>query len=84
MEVNLTPEQLHFVNSQAVRIGAARVDDVISQALRLYQEQEEFLAANKEWLNAAIQEGLDELDAGKGIPAEDVFQELGQRLQKSE
>lgn len=81
MELHFTPEQQNFINSQAVRIGASGAEEVVGEALRMYQEHEEFIAANKEWLNAAIQEGLDELDAGKGIPAEDVFRELEKRLQ---
>lgn len=84
MELHLTPEQQQFVTAQAARLGAVSEDEVIKDALRFYQEREKWLAANKEWLNAAIQEGIDELDAGKGIPAEDVFRELDQRLRKSE
>jgi antitoxin ParD1/3/4 len=49
--------------------------EVLREGVRLVQEREARLAE----LNEMLQKGIDELDAGLGIPAEEVFAELRAR-----
>lgn len=49
--------------------------EVLREGVRLVQEREARLAE----LQKMLQQGIDELDAGLGIPAEEVFAELRAR-----
>jgi antitoxin ParD1/3/4 len=49
--------------------------EVLREGVRLVQEREARLAE----LQKMLQQGIDELDAGRGIPAEEVFAELRAR-----
>jgi antitoxin ParD1/3/4 len=48
-------------------------DKALRESVRLLEERERKLAA----LDAALQEGLDDLDAGRVTPASEVFDRLG-------
>ncbi len=60
--------------------------DVLKQAEQLSPEDQQKLATEMEqrayeiWLEAEIQKGVDSLDRGEEIPAEQVFAELRTRL----
>lgn len=53
--------------------------EVLREGVRLVQERE----ARLKTLTDALELGLVELDAGRGIPAEDVFAELEERYRPS-
>ena len=68
MTVQLKPKQEHRV-AEALRSGAYQgPDDVIDRALEVLHEQEEWLAANRQVIDAQIRAGIDELERGEGIP----------------
>lgn len=50
------------------RTGAQLIRDFMRETIVKQQEEEEYDA----WFKAKVQQGLDELDAGEGIPNEDV------------
>jgi len=72
MTIDLNPEQEHRI-AEALRSGAYRsADDVIDRALDMLHEQEEWLSANREAIDAKIRTGIAELERGEGIPEDEV------------
>lgn len=79
MAQQLSPRQETLVN-KALRSGAYQnPNDVIDRALEVLHEQDEWLMASRQIINAKIQRGIDELDRGEGIP-EDELDAQFQRL----
>ena len=79
MNIQLKPEQEHRI-AKAVRSGAySNADDVIDRALEVLHEQDEWLTANRQAINAKIYKGIEELERGEGIP-EDELDAFVQRL----
>lgn len=54
-------------------------DDVIDRALEVLHEQDEWLTANRQEIDAKIRTGIAELERGEGIP-EDELDAYLQRL----
>jgi antitoxin ParD1/3/4 len=50
--------------------------EVVLDALSLLRDRELLRKAQKDWLKAEIQKGVDSADRGELIPAEDVFDRL--------
>jgi Arc/MetJ-type ribon-helix-helix transcriptional regulator len=72
MPIQLKPEQENRI-AEALRSGAySSTDDVIDRALEVPHEQDEWLAAHREEINAKIRTGLEELERGEGIPEEEL------------
>jgi len=46
--------------------------EVIDRALEVLREQDEWLAANRQEIDAKINRGLQELDRGEGIPEDEL------------
>ena len=68
MIIELNPEQEHRIE-EALRSGAyLTADDVIDRALQVLREQDEWLMANRQAVDAKIRRGIEELARGKGIP----------------
>jgi Arc/MetJ-type ribon-helix-helix transcriptional regulator len=79
MAIQLNPNQEHRV-AEALRSGAYRSpDDVIDRALDVLHEQDEWLMANRQAIDAHIREGIEELERGEGIP-EDKLDAYLERL----
>jgi len=72
MTLQLSPEQENRV-AEALRSGAYRSpDDVIDRALEVLREQDEWLAANRQSIDAKIHRGIEELERGEGIPEDEL------------
>ena len=72
MAIQLNPEQEHRV-TEALRSGAYRSpDDVIDRALEVLHEQDEWLTANRQAIDAKIRTGIAELERGEGIPEDEL------------
>jgi antitoxin ParD1/3/4 len=70
--IQLNPEQEHRV-AEALRSGVYRdPDEVINRALEVLREQDEWLAANRQAIDAKIRRGIEELDRGEGIPEDEL------------
>ena len=67
MTLQLSPEQETRV-AEALRSGVYQSpDEVIDRALQVLHEQDQWLAANRQSINARIQKGIAELERGEGI-----------------
>jgi putative addiction module CopG family antidote len=72
MTIELKPEQEHRI-AQALRSGAYHSEEeVIDRALQVLHEQDEWLLANRDAIDAKIQRGIQELDRGEGIPEDEL------------
>ncbi len=79
MTIRLKPEQEHRI-AEALRSGAySNADDVIDRALEVLHEQDEWLTANQQSMDAKIRSGIAELERGEGIPEDELDAHL-QRL----
>jgi Arc/MetJ-type ribon-helix-helix transcriptional regulator len=67
MTIELKPEQEHRI-AEALRSGAYRSEvDVIDRALEVLHEQDQWLMANRQAIDARIHAGIEELERGEGI-----------------
>ena len=70
MTIRLKPEQENRI-AEALRSGAySSTDDVIDRALEALHQQDEWLLANRQGIDAKIRQGMAELERGEGIPEE--------------
>lgn len=77
MTIELKPEQEHRI-AEALRSGAYQSPDaVIDRALEILHEQDEWLTANRQAIDAKIRTGIEELERGEGIPEDDLDTYLG-------
>jgi antitoxin ParD1/3/4 len=80
MNVSLTPELERLV-AEKVESGLYRsASEVLREGLRLLQLREEEQAVRMEALRRDIQEGLDELDRGAGVPGGEAFDRIMARI----
>ena len=72
MPLQLSPQQESRI-SEALRSGAYNnPTEVIDRALETLLEQDAWLIAHREVIDAAIHEGLQELERGEGIPEDEL------------
>lgn len=72
MTIQLKREQEDRI-AEAIRSGAYRnPDDVIDRALEVLHEQDAWLMANRQAIDAKIRRGIEELDRGEGIPEDQL------------
>ncbi len=72
MTIQLKPEQEDRI-AEALRTGAYHSpDEVIDRALEVLHEQDEWLTANRQAINAKIRTGIEELERGEGIPGHEL------------
>ena len=74
------PGEMVAAIKDAVESGDyATNSDVVRDALRDWQIKRHIENANTAELRRLVQEGIDSLDRGEGIPAEEVFSRLKER-----
>lgn len=78
MNITLAPELEQIVNQRMASGLYNSASEVIREALRLLQEQDEPLEYLLEELRKEINIGLAQLKNGEGIPGEQVFDEIRQ------
>ncbi len=72
-----TPSDLvSFVQRMVSEKRFLSESDVLAEGLRLWQA--------RETLHAEVRKGFDQLDAGKGVPAEDVYRRAEERIREIE
>ena len=84
MNIELSPEVEELLRK---KIGAgtyASENDVLHQALRLLEEQDEYLELHREEIRGKIDEARQSLDRGERIDGEQVFDRLFRELDESE
>jgi antitoxin ParD1/3/4 len=65
--INLTEHFDHFVERQVSSGRYSNASEIVREALRLLEEQEQERRAKLQALRRAAREGFDEIDQGKGI-----------------
>ncbi len=56
------------IKKQLQATGSASVEEVLLRLLETQEEQDRWLAENRETINAKIRRGIDQLDRDQGIP----------------
>jgi antitoxin ParD1/3/4 len=79
MTITLSPELEKIINERVQSGEYASANEVIGEALRLLEEQEELRRIKYEALKREIAKGAEGLERGEGIPAEEVFAEVRER-----
>ena len=65
--INLTEHFDHFVERQVSSGRYSNASEIVREALRLLEEQEQERAAKLQMLRQAAKQGFVEIDQGKGI-----------------
>jgi antitoxin ParD1/3/4 len=65
--INLTEHFDHFVERQVASGRYSNASEIVREALRLLEEQEQARKAKLSALRQAAKQGFDEIDQGKGI-----------------
>ena len=56
------------IKKQLQATGSTSVEEVLLRLLETQEEQDRWLAENRESINAKIRRGIEQLDRGHGIP----------------
>ena len=56
------------IKKQLQAIGAGNIEEVLLHLLETQEEQDRWLAENRDAINAKIKRGIERLDRGEGIP----------------
>lgn len=76
MNVNLTAELEQLVHGKVKTGRYNSASEVVREALRLMAERDELMELRKQELRKKIAEGLDSLQAGRGIDGEESCAQL--------
>ncbi|TWT81737.1 hypothetical protein CA13_31900 [Planctomycetes bacterium CA13] len=76
MTTEIPSDLVPFVQRMVSEKRFLNESDVLAEGLRLLQA--------RETLHAEVQKGFDQLDAGKGVPAEDVYRRAEARIREIE
>ena len=76
MTTEIPSDLIPFVQRMVSEKRFLSESDVLAEGLRLLQA--------RETLRAEVKKGFDQLDAGRGIPADDVYQRAEERIQQIE
>ena len=56
------------IEKQLQSMGADSIEEVLLHLLETQEEQDRWLAENRDTINAKIKRGIEQLDRGEGIP----------------
>ena len=82
MNVSLTPELEHFVQDKVNSGMYTSASEVIRESLRLLHSHDDLQNQRIKQLNQAIDIGLQQLNAGKKIPAHESYSRMKQKINK--
>jgi Arc/MetJ-type ribon-helix-helix transcriptional regulator len=82
MALQLRPELEALVMKDVERGPYRSVDDFVEQAVTMLHEQEEYLAANREKIAQAIEEGWAEAQRGELLDPQEVKREMAAMKQE--
>ena len=60
------------IEKQRQSMGARSIEEVLLHLLETQEEQDRWLAENRETINAKIKRGIEQLDRGEGIPEDQL------------
>jgi hypothetical protein len=72
------------IQRQLQATGAATVEEVLLRLLETQEEQDRWLAENREAINAKIGRGIEQLDRGEGVPEDRLDAYLAELKAKPE
>jgi post-segregation antitoxin (ccd killing protein) len=72
------------IKKQLQATGSATVEEVLLRLLETQEEQDRWLAENRETINAKIRRGINQLDRGQGIPEDHLDAHLADLKAKPE
>ncbi len=76
MSIDIPSDYAPFVQRMVSERRFLSESDVLAEGLRLLQA--------RETLRQEVQKGFEQLDAGQGIPAEDVYSDVEERIRQIE
>jgi antitoxin ParD1/3/4 len=76
MNVSLTPELEKLVQEKVKTGRYNSASEVVREALRLLEEQDQLRALRLEEVRKKIAEGLEALDRGEGMDGEEAIEQL--------
>ena len=82
MNISLTPELEHFVQDKVNSGMYTSASEVIRESLRLLHTHDDLQNQRIKQLNQAIDIGLQQLNAGKKIPAHESYNRMKQKINK--
>jgi antitoxin ParD1/3/4 len=82
MNISLTPELERLVGEKVKSGSYASASEVVREGLRLLEEQDELKRQRLAAVRRKIDRGLEQLDQGLGIPAQEVRTRLLRKLTK--
>ena len=80
MEITLPPDLERFVEGLVEEEAYGAPQHAVEAGLRLLMAQEAFRKSETARVRALVQEGIDDLDAGRSRDGEEVMQELRRRF----
>jgi antitoxin ParD1/3/4 len=80
MNISLTPELEHFVQNKVNSGMYTSASEVIRESLRLLHTHDDLQNQRIQQLNQAIDIGLQQLNAGKKIPAHEIHNRMQQKI----
>lgn len=72
MNVSLSPELQRLIDEKVDSGAYATPDDVVTAALRLLHERDALWHAHEDTICKQVAQGLDSLDAGRGVTVSDT------------
>jgi hypothetical protein len=81
MHIDIHDPALEARMQRQIQAAGGSIDEAMDRLLRRKEEQDRWLLENGESVNAKIQRGLEQLDRGEGIPADDARARLKTRKQ---
>ena len=72
------------IKEQLLATGSASVEEVLLRLLETQEEQDRWLAENRETIHAKIRRGIEQLDRGQGIPEDRLDAHLANLKAKPE
>jgi antitoxin ParD1/3/4 len=82
MNVHLTPHLEKLVQNKVKAGSYSSASEVVREALRLMQEQDELLLLRKEEIRKQIAEGYAALRRGESVDGEEAFRQLDKRHER--
>lgn len=82
MNISLTPELERFVQNKVSSGMYTSASEVIRESLRLLHTHDDLQAHRINQLNQAIDVGLQQLNNGQKIPADEVFDRMNKKINK--
>lgn len=76
MQVDIPEEFLPFIQKTLGSGAFHSPEDLVTQALRVFKNHEEWLLENKDYIHAAIEKGMESIEKGNFVTLEEAKKRL--------